>query len=90
MKKEIVGKNNSSGVVSVVFGIMSVLALGIGGIVLGIIGFFFGWNQKKNNPNKWSKWGIWLSAIGIVLGIIVSILLVNYLGNYLSQIQGGA
>jgi uncharacterized membrane protein YozB (DUF420 family) len=80
-------KSNNAGIVSVVFGILSLLALGLGGMILGLIGLIFGMNQKKNNSNKWSSWGIWLNILGIVLGILVAYLLVNYLPDLLAQYQ---
>ena len=88
-KKESHSGNNNSGIVSVVFGIFSILALGLGGIILGIIGLIFGLVQRKKDNNKWSKWGIWLSVIGIVLGIVMAYLLVNYLPELLAKYQSG-
>lgn len=91
MKKEDVKSScrNGSGIVSVIFGIFSVIVLGFFGIILGVIGLIFGLVQNKNEKNKWGTWGIWLNIIGIVLGIIVAYLLVNYLPDLLAKYQSG-
>lgn len=88
MKKEMVDKeikhhDNSSGVVGVIFGIISVLS-GVPGLFLGLIGFFFSLNQHKKAKNKWSKWGIGLNIVGFVLGAISAI----YLSTAIANLQG--
>ncbi len=79
---------NESGIVSVIFGIMSVVIASGVGIVFGVIGLVFGAIQNKKNPNTWSKAGMILSTIGIVLGIIVIIFFVKYAQTYLPSLTG--
>jgi len=89
VKKEGVSSgDNSFGIVSVVFGTLSILSLSVGGIAMGIIGLLFALKAKKRANNKWAKWGFWLSVTGIVLGVLAIYFLVNYLSGYLGQIQG--
>ena len=87
MAKEESMKDNSFGVVSVVFGIFSVLIGSLGSVVLGLIGLLFGIKQRRIHRNKWSKWGINLSLIGIVVGIISTILIAKYGADFISQFQ---
>ncbi len=94
--KEMTGKDNhnSSGVVGVTFGILSLVAflIPVLALILAIIGFFFSWNQKKCMPNSWSKAGLWLCGIGIVLGVTWNIYyivgIVKFASQYQEQIQG--
>ena len=85
VKKE--GEGNSFGIIGVVFGILSILSLSIAGIVMGIIGLIFSMKQKKVNKNNWSKTGMILNIIGIILGLIVTYIFVNLLPDYISQLQ---
>ena len=64
--------DNSSGVASVVLGILSVLSFIIFPIslVLGVTSLIFGLVQRKNHKNNWATWGIILSVVGIVLSIL--------------------
>lgn len=92
MKKEMVDKeirhhDNSSGVVGIIFGIMSILS-GAPGILLGLIGFFFSLNQNKKAKNNWSKWGMVLNVVGFVLGIIFAVYISVYLSNAVAGLQG--
>lgn len=80
--------DNSFGIVGVVFGILSILSLSIGGVIMGIIGLIFSLKQKKVAANKWSKAGIILNIIGIIVGVIAIYFLVNYATSYISQLQG--
>ncbi|MDP4039273.1 MAG: hypothetical protein Q8P57_01720 [Candidatus Pacearchaeota archaeon] len=63
---------NDSGIVSVIFGILSIINVGLVGSVIGVVGLVFGIVQNKKHKNLWSQWGIILSIIGIVVGVIVS------------------
>ena len=88
-KKEVERGDNSFGIASVVFGVLSIIfALSFGGIVLGVVGFFFSLRAKRTANNRWAKWGFWLNIVGIVLGVIVIYFFVTYLPNYVSQAQG--
>ena len=85
--------DNSSGIISVILGILSIV-LGIGvifgsfaGLILGVISLFFAINQKKNNSNKWSKAGMVLSIIGIVINLLIFVLLITVLTKIAMQIQ---
>jgi hypothetical protein len=86
VKKEFNNCGNAFGIVSVVFGILSILSLSAGGVVMGIVGLIFGLKQKKNSPNSWSKAGIVLSIVGIILGIVMIVFLINYLSDYIAQL----
>ncbi|MDO8459481.1 MAG: hypothetical protein Q7S74_00060 [Nanoarchaeota archaeon] len=74
MKKESVSmnsSNNSSGVTSVVFGILSIVFASLIGIILAIISIGFAIKQNKSSPNKWSKAAMILSIIGLILSILI-------------------
>lgn len=75
MKKED-ESSNGAGIVSVVFGILSIIfsITVFGGFLFGIISFVFALVQHKKSPNKWSKSGFVLAIIGIVLGVGVLLL----------------
>lgn len=85
--------NNSSGIVAVVLGILSIVfALTVilgsfAGAAFGLIGFFFALTQRKNNPNRWSKWGLILTVIGLILNIIVIFALITVISSIAQQIQ---
>ena len=82
--------DNSSGIVGVTLGILSIIISGTGGIVMGIVGFVFALKQGKKYKNSWSKAGIILNVIGIVLGIIFTIYAINQIltnSDVLSQLQ---
>lgn len=85
MKKEEM-RDNSFGIVGVVFGILSVLSISAVGVVLGAVGLVFSIVQNKRFKEKWGRAGIILNVIGIVLGIVAIILYIKY-GDYLNQIQ---
>ena len=85
--KRSVSGDNSSGIVGVVFGILSLLTLSVPGVVMGIVGLLFSLKQNKVMKNKWSKAGIILNILGIILGIIAIIFLYNFAINYLAQLQ---
>ena len=77
MSKEMVDEeirhhNNDAGIVGVVFGILSLvfLLVPIVGLVLAVVGVIFAFRQNKHSPNSWSKAGLWLCGIGIVIGVV--------------------
>ena len=88
MEKKSVNSSNSFGTISVTFGILSIIfsiLLPFLGIVFGVISFVFAVRQKKANTNKWSKSGMILAIIGILLSLIIWILLVTVLAPYINQ-----
>src|SRR3989344_6372147 len=71
MVKEV---GNSFGVVSFVFGVLSVLFIltftgFIAGLVLGVLALTFGLVQRSKMKTRWANWGIALGLIGLVLNI---------------------
>jgi len=82
-------RDNSFGVAGVIFGVLSILSLSVGGVVMGIVGLFFSLKQKKIMKNKWSNSGIVLNIIGIIVGLIAIYVLFNYATDYIAQFQGG-
>ena len=85
--------DNGFGIMAVIFGILSIvfsttILLGsFGGIALGILGIIFALIQKKKSKNKWVRWGIILSIIGIIIGVIFAVLLISALAEFAQQIQ---
>ena len=76
--------NNDLGIVGVVFGILSIifaLFQPISGFIIAIIGLVFSFKQNKVMRNKWSKAGIILGAIGIILSIIIVIVAFNFISS---------
>lgn len=61
---------NSSGVASVVLGILGMLLPALYGIVLGIAAFVFGIVQHRVAASRWSIAGIILGLLSIVFGIL--------------------
>jgi len=78
--------DNSFGIAGVILGILSVLSLNIVGIVLGFIGLTFSRKQNKIAKNKWSKYGLFLNVIGIVVGVVLLVVLINFLKAGASQL----
>ena len=92
MKK---GEDNSSGVASVVLGILSISfsLIPLISLIIGIVGLVFGIVQSKSMKNRWSKAGIILSIIGIVLSIGVYFIVLSVandaeFASQLAQLQG--
>jgi hypothetical protein len=75
MKK---GGDNSFGVTSVVFGILSIVFASVNGIIFGIIGLIFASKQQKLSPNKWGKNGKTLAIVGIILSALIIFIAVKY------------
>ena len=83
-------KDNSFGVMGIIFGILGIIFSSVNGIILGVIGLIFSIKQKKIMKNSWSKVGIILNIIAIILGAIVFVYALNSLlsnPNFLSQFQ---
>lgn len=84
MAKEAHAEGNGAGAIAVIFGILSIFPgsfFPIIGVVFGIIGLIFGIVQYRSSSNKWAKWGIALSAIGIVLSVFFFIIAFKFLSN---------
>ena len=83
MKKEARDSNtslndNSFGVSSVILGIFTILSPApLYGFISGVTGLIFSFKQKKISKNRWSRWGLALSIIGIILNILAYILLIR-------------
>ena len=89
MKKEAV-IDNSFGVSSVILGIMAITFSSVHALIFSIIGLVFAQKQKKLMKNKWSKYGLVLNIIGLILGILSIIILVYQILNdptILQQLQ---
>ena len=90
-KEETKTKDNSFGVAAAVLGILSIISsfIPIIGLILGIISLIFGIKQKNIMRNRWSKAGIILSIIGIILAIIIWASAIYLLNNseFISQLQ---
>ena len=95
MPKEVLNSKleNSFGMLSVIFGILSVvlpitLVLGsFSGLIFGILGLIFASIQRKRSKNSWSKAGIWLSIIGIILSIILIIFFISAIADLANELQ---
>lgn len=87
VQKQVRDFSNASGIVGVVFGILSIVFTLNNGIVLGIIGLAFSLVQNKRMRNRWSRAGIVLNIIGIILGVVFIIIALTVLPNYLAQLQ---
>ena len=84
-------KDNSFGTAAVVLAILSITFSTAIAKILGINGLVFAKKQKNIMKNSWSKVGIILNIIGIILGIAVfTFALINFLKNpqFLAQFQG--
>lgn len=70
--------DNSFGVASVILGIFTILSPApLYGFISGITALIFSFKQKKISKNNWSRWGLALSIIGIILNILAYILLIR-------------
>jgi heme/copper-type cytochrome/quinol oxidase subunit 2 len=85
--------SNSAGIVSVIFGILSLVVISIfglatiSGIILGVIGLIFGIIQRKHSNNKWANWGIGISIIGIIINVLILIWLAATIAEFARQVQ---
>ena len=89
MDKKTGDNSNSSGIASVVFGILGLIfpltiILGsFAGMILSILSLIFALVQRKHFSNKWSTAGIILSILGIIINLIIIIWLINLISNYI-------
>ena len=83
MAKEANEKFSSTGVVSFILGLLSIvfsiqLPLGsIAGLFLSILGLIFGIVQLTKGKNSWAIWGIVLSIIGVITNVLIFLWLVK-------------
>ena len=95
MAKE-VSQDNSFGIASVVFGILSIIfslnivalfSTQVCGLILAVVAFVFSRKQKKKADNKWARAGFILSIIGALLNIVIFIWAYRQLMEALVQFQ---
>lgn len=98
MAKKGANIENNFGVLGVGLGIVALffsLVQPLMGGLMGVVGLIISSKQKKVNPNSWSKAGIILNIISIILAIALMILLFTFLRELtndpalLAQLQGG-
>jgi len=87
--------DNSSGITSVIIGILGIvisLSLPVQSLILGITGIVFSSVQKKKANNSWAKAGLILNIISIVLAIAAFVLVIYFINNnqLISQLAQGA
>lgn len=85
MVKKEVSKDNSSGTVGVILGILGLVSITVfplASIILGVVGLVFSVKQKKAHANKWSKAGIILNILSIVLSIIFMLMFILVLSQF--------
>ena len=75
-------RGNEAGVVSFVFGLLSIcFALSVtgalGGVILAALGIIFGFVQIRNERNSWAIWGIIFSIVGLIANLILIIFLIK-------------
>jgi cell shape-determining protein MreD len=73
---------NSFGIAGVVLGVVSLASMGFPGLIMAIVGLVFSRKQKNLHENKWSKAGIILNILGIVLSAIVMVVSVYWILQY--------
>ena len=95
MSKE-VSSSNDLGLSSVILSIVSLSFIFLTfmaflaplvGLVLSIIALVFALKQKKRNYNKWVKYGLILSIIGIVIHFLIVIGMISVLNSVSSQYE---
>ena len=81
MKRMVKVTGNSLGASGFTLGILSILSLGVSGVVMAVLGFVFCFVQQKSKPTKLGKVGLILNAVGFAL----SLLFIFYLAPMLTQ-----
>ncbi len=65
-------RDNNFGIASVVLGIVgSVLGVFAFPVLISVFGLIFGIVQLKKEKNAWAVWGIFLSALGIIISVYI-------------------
>ena len=94
MKKEDKIKNESLGILSLTFGIISIISftlpLGfIAGIISGILGLVFGIMQNKREKSSYAKAGIITSVIGLILSGLAFIWFISFVAEIMQYLGDG-
>ncbi len=85
--KESIVKGHSFGASGFTLGVLSIISLGIFGVILSIIGFIFCFVQQKQKPTKLGKAGLVINGVGLILSLLWIFYFAPMLANYL---QNGA
>jgi hypothetical protein len=85
-KKESMVKGHSFGASGFTLGVLSIISLGIFGVVMSIVGFIFCFIQQKKKPTKLGKAGLIINVTGLILSIVWIIYLAPMLANYLNTL----
>jgi hypothetical protein len=85
-KKESMVKGHSFGASGFTLGVLSVISLGIFGVIMSIVGFIFCFVQQKKKPTKLGKAGLIINVTGLILSIVWIIYLAPMLANYLNTL----
>jgi site-specific recombinase len=70
MVKESKVKGNSLGASGFTLGIVSILSIGLVGLISSVIGFIFCLVQQKKKPTKLAKAGLILNITGFVFSLL--------------------
>jgi len=88
------GSSNNSGLASLIFGTLSVLSIflilfaflaPIPGFIMGILAIAFAISQNKKEKNKWSKWGLILGIIGLVLNALLLFFILSAVAGFVTS-----
>ena len=89
MDKKELKEDGSPGVVSFIFGVLSLIfAVGVilgapAGIFLSILGIIFSIVQFRRGKNTWAIWGLIFSIIGLIINTIILIWIIQLINNYI-------
>ncbi len=70
MEKESKVKGNSLGASGFTLGIVSILSIGIVGLISSVLGFIFCLVQQKKKPTKLARAGLILNVAGFILSLL--------------------
>jgi predicted small integral membrane protein len=79
-------KGNSFGASGFTLGILSIVSLGVFGVVLSIMGFVFCLVQQKKKPTKLGKAGLIVNAIGFILSLLWIFYFAPMLNEWMEQL----
>ncbi len=89
-KKESKIRGNSLGAAGFTLGVLGVLAFGVIGLVISIVGFVLCFIQQKNKPTKLGKAGLILNVIGFVLSLVYLIWVAPIVAKYLQNLNSAS